>query len=71
MKAKQPLHKVILSVFAALFGVQSSKKAGEDFEEPSPWIFVIIGIILIVLLVFGLVMIVSKVTVHGPMMWGS
>jgi hypothetical protein len=61
MKSKQPFYKIVLSVIAALFGIQSSKKANEDFKETSPWIFIIIGIVLIVLLVLGLVSVVRFV----------
>jgi hypothetical protein len=61
MKNKQPFHKIFMSVLAALFGIQSAKKASEDFEEPSPWVFIFIGIFLIVLLVIGLLTVVIKV----------
>jgi len=61
MKSKQPFHKIVLSVIAALFGIQSSKKANEDFKETSPWAFIIIGIILVILFVMGLLTVVHAV----------
>jgi uncharacterized membrane protein len=61
MANKQPFHKILMSVLAALFGIQSAKKASDDFEESSPWVFILIGIFLIILLVIGLLTIVMKV----------
>jgi hypothetical protein len=61
MKNKQPMHKIILSVLAALFGIQSRNKADQDFQESSPWVFIIIGIILVLMLVFGLLTVVHFV----------
>lgn len=62
MKTKQPLHKIVLSVLAAIFGIQSSKKADQDFQETSPWIFILIGIVFLILFVSGLMLVVSRVS---------
>jgi F0F1-type ATP synthase assembly protein I len=61
MRPKQPLHKILLSVIAALFGIQSSKKAQDDFKETSPWVFIFIGIGLLFCLIAGLVTVVHFV----------
>lgn len=53
--------KIVLSVLAAIFGIQSSKKAEDDFQQPGPWAYIITGIIFIILLVIGLLTIVSHV----------
>lgn len=61
MANKQPLHKILLSVIAALFGIQSSKKAQADFQETSPWVFVGFGVLLVILLVTSLMLVVRSV----------
>jgi len=53
--------KIVLSVLAALFGIQSRSKADEDFKQPGPWVYIVVGIVFIVLLVVGLAAIVSHV----------
>jgi len=60
-KNKHSLWRTFTSVLAAFFGVQASSKAQEDFNQPSPWVFILIGIVLLVLLVLGLASIVSFV----------
>lgn len=61
MKTKQPFHKVLLSVLAAFMGIQSANKAKKDFEETSPWVYVLLGIALVILLVLGLVTLVRAI----------
>lgn len=55
---KPSLKQIILSVLAAMFGVQSQKVRERDFQYGSPMAFIIVGIIavtLFVLLLYGLV----------------
>lgn len=61
MSNKQPFHKILLSVLAAFLGVQSSKKAKDDFQEPSPWMFILIGVILLIIFVSVLLTVVNLV----------
>ncbi|WP_409522461.1 DUF2970 domain-containing protein [Nitrincola sp. MINF-07-Sa-05] len=37
---------VIKSVLAAFFGVQSEANRKRDFEAASPWMFIVVGIVL-------------------------
>lgn len=53
--------KVLQSVLAGAFGVQSSKRHEEDFSSHSPWPYIIAGIIFTVGFVVGLALIVSWV----------
>lgn len=66
MKTKQPFYQIVLSVLAAVFGIQSSKKASEDFKETSPWVFILIGVVFLVLFVSTLAFVVSRVTASLP-----
>ena len=55
--------QVFVSTLAAFFGVQSEKNRHRDFNEnESPLAFIFMGIIMAILLVFGLIFIVSQVT---------
>lgn len=36
--------KIIKSVLAAFFGVQSEAKRQQDFQSVSPWKFIVVGI---------------------------
>jgi len=58
---KPSLWQVIVSVLAALFGVQSAKARERDFTKGNPWAFVIIGLILVTLFVLILVVVVKMV----------
>ena len=53
--------KVLQSVMAGAFGVQSSKRHQEDFSSHSPWPYIIAGIIFTVGFVVVLALIVSWV----------
>ncbi|GGY82125.1 DUF2970 domain-containing protein [Marinobacter zhanjiangensis] len=53
--------KVLQSVLAGAFGVQSSKRHQEDFSSHSPWPYIIAGIIFTVGFVVALALIVSWV----------
>lgn len=61
-KNKGPgLLKVLQSVLAGAFGVQSSKRHEEDFSSHSPWPYIVAGIIFTVGFVVVLALIVSWV----------
>lgn len=53
--------KVLQSVLAAAFGVQSGKRHQEDFSSHSPWPYIIAGILFTVGFVVMLALIVSWV----------
>jgi hypothetical protein len=46
-------------VLAAFFGVQSNKNRERDFTSGKPWVFIMVGLVLTVLLVGALVLIVQ------------
>ncbi len=48
---RQPLGSVVGSVFASMFGVQSSKKHQDDFERGSPALYIVVGLIATVLFI--------------------
>jgi len=48
------LWQVILSVLAALFGVQSAKNRTRDFTAGSPAVFIIVGLLAVTLFVLVL-----------------
>ncbi|WP_413112788.1 DUF2970 domain-containing protein [Thaumasiovibrio sp. DFM-14] len=53
--------QIMLSVFAALIGVQSDKKRQHDFNQHSPIPYIVIGIMMIAFFTLGLVQIVKYV----------
>jgi len=55
------LIKVVLSVLAAMFGVQSSKNRERDFEKGRPAAYIIVGIIMTILFVLTLWLVVQFV----------
>ena len=55
------LFRVVLSVIAAMFGVQSSKNRERDFAKGRPAAYVIVGIIMTLLFVLTLWTVVSVV----------
>ncbi|MFN3881608.1 MAG: DUF2970 domain-containing protein [Nitrincola lacisaponensis] len=44
--------KVIRSVLAAFFGVQSEANRQQDFQSISPWKFIVVGIFMTLVFVF-------------------
>ncbi|MDX1302585.1 DUF2970 domain-containing protein [Photobacterium sp.] len=54
--------RLALSVAAALFGVQSDKNRQQDFNQRSPWPFIIGGVIAIVVFVALLIAVTLSVT---------
>ena len=59
---KGKIRNVALSVAAALFGVQSDNNRQQDFNQQSPWPFIIGGIIAIVVFVALLITVTLSVT---------
>jgi len=52
---------VVLSVIAALFGVQTEHNRQRDFQHGKPALYIAIGVVFIVLFVFSLLLIVNWV----------
>lgn len=55
---KLTIWRMLLSVLAAMFGVQSEAARQRDFRQGNPWVFIalgIVGVFLFVLLLYGLV----------------
>ncbi|MBW7469948.1 DUF2970 domain-containing protein [Marinobacter sp. M216] len=53
--------KVMQSILAGAFGVQSDKRREEDFSSHSPWPYIIAGILFTAGFVIGLIVIVQMV----------
>lgn len=47
------LLQVLSSVFSAFFGVQSSRNRKRDFTHGNPWIFLLVGVFMTVLVVLS------------------
>ena len=60
-KANIGLFKVVTSVFAAMFGVQSAKNRERDFQHGRPAAYIIVGLIMTVLFVLTVWMVVKLV----------
>ena len=58
---KPTLWQVIMSVFAAMFGVQSSKVRERDFQYGNPWVFIVVGLVSVILFVLVLYAVVQIV----------
>lgn len=58
---KPSIIQIIGSVLAAMFGVQSSKVRNRDFSQQSPWVYIIIGIIMTALFVVVVILAVNIV----------
>ncbi|MCK2147665.1 MULTISPECIES: DUF2970 domain-containing protein [Marinobacter] len=53
--------KIMQSILAGAFGVQSDKRRQEDFASQSPWPYIIAGVLFTVSFVVGLILIVQVV----------
>jgi hypothetical protein len=53
--------KVMQSIMAGAFGVQSDKRREEDFSSHSPWPYIIAGVLFTASFVVGLIVIVNLV----------
>lgn len=62
MSANQPnFLSVIISVLAALFGVQTEQNRQRDFSKGHPGVFIAVGVVFIVLFVATLLLVVNLV----------
>ncbi len=57
--------KMLQSMLAALFGIQSERKRQEDFQAKSPFDYILFGIIGVILLLVVMAIIVNKVLNTG------
>ncbi len=55
------LFKVVLSVLAAMFGVQTSKNRDRDFAKGRPAAYIIVGLIMTVLFILTIWLVVKFV----------
>lgn len=55
------IFQVIYSVLAAMFGVQNQDRHKRDFEKGDPTQFIVVGILFVVVFVFGLIWIVNGI----------
>lgn len=62
MANKPSFLKVVQSVLASAFGIQSQEKYQQDFSQTTIAPYIIVGIIFVVLLVLGLVTLVKWLT---------
>jgi hypothetical protein len=53
--------KVMQSILAGALGVQSSKRHQEDFANPSPWAYIVGGLLFTTLFIGGLILLVNVV----------
>lgn len=65
MSPKQPQQPrfwdIVVSVLAALFGVQSDKNRQRDFNHGNPAVYIAVGAVFVVLFVLSLILVVSWV----------
>lgn len=57
--------QMILSVLAAMIGVQKGKNRERDFAKGNPWIFIVIGLVMTTAFVFILIGIVKAVLINA------
>lgn len=60
-KNKPSLGQVVKSVMGAAFGVQSSQTQDRDFQQKSPWVFIVGGLVFAAIFVVTLIVIVNTV----------
>ncbi|MBZ2187972.1 DUF2970 domain-containing protein [Alcanivorax sp. JB21] len=58
---KPNLLQVVMSVLAALFGVQSGRNRERDFKKGSPGDYILVYVILVVAMVVGMIVTVNLV----------
>jgi hypothetical protein len=54
--------KVVQSVLASAFGVQSQQKYQQDFSQTAIAPYIVVGVVFVILLVLGLVVLVNWLT---------
>ena len=62
MANKPGFLKVVQSVLASAFGVQSQQKYQQDFSQSAIAPYIVVGIVFVVLLVLGLIGLVNWLT---------
>lgn len=60
-KEKLSFWQIVGSVFAAAFGVQSTKNRERDFSRGNIWVFIVAGVIFTALFVFAVIFVVKLV----------
>ena len=60
-RPRMGLLKVMQSIFAGALGVQSTKRHEEDFATPSPWAYIIGGLLFTTFFIGGLILLVNVV----------
>lgn len=61
-KEKHPsFWQIIISVLAAMFGVQSEKARKRDFQFGKPWHYVVVGLVMTTLFVLSIIVVVNLV----------
>jgi len=53
--------KIMQSILAGAFGVQSDKRRQEDFSSHSPWPYIVAGVLFTAAFVIGLILVVQAV----------
>lgn len=65
MQSKKPskpnFFHIVISVLAALFGVQSDRNRQRDFNHGNPVIYVAVGAVFVILFVLSLILLVNWV----------
>jgi len=56
---KATLWEVVKSILAAFLGVQSKQKAEHDFQQPSVWVYIAMGVIFTFLFIGTIISIVK------------
>ena len=55
------LIRVVVSVLASMFGVQSSRNRERDFTQGRPWVYVLVGLVVTVAFVLSVWLVVRLV----------
>ena len=58
---KPTLWQVIVSVLAAMIGIQKDKNRVRDFSQGNPWAYVVVGIVFVVVFVLVLYFVVQGI----------
>lgn len=58
---KPNIWQVIISVLGAFIGVQSSRVRERDFQQKSPWIYIVFGLVLTLIFIFSVYAVVQWV----------
>jgi hypothetical protein len=64
-KPRMGFLKVMQSILAGALGVQSKKRYQEDFASPSPWAYIVGGLLFTTLFIGGLILLVNVVLANA------